>query len=1270
PLDPNLDIYVSISVNTTLWAKKPDRPTLYRGEVKSFGESYVVGNSSSVQWTSYYYVSVPPGYSDLFYFNVTKPTSRTITFVSSPTYPTVDFGYWSTGPNHLNVSAYLNTTEATQSGFWSIKGTSPNLVTALTMSSGGSWTSTGTFRANDNLQFQASTPQLGDGATVRFRLYNTEGVLYTSLQATVISGSATTASIELDPNLFETGQWTVQAIANDSISGSPVHNIGFFSRPFAIRHATEMYVIYPQEARTTWTKNTTLGQQFLLQVRVNDSDNGDLLPGGVAYYNWTTGQELLSDQTTGEYNTYLNTADLGVRGRHVLVITWNLNYYDPITKMFILNIVEETTLRSPDAPEVSTPRGWNATFELIFEDSLLAGIDGAAILCNWTDSPYYVEPVGGSPGSYILTITTDNSILGTYPIIVEARANYYVTSKILLYVNVRQLLTSVTLSKSYLTLPSGFLISVNLTYWDTDHNLPMLGAESLITCNWSESHVSGDQNYTVGMVAPGKYLITLYGTDADLIKVYNVIFQVNRFATRNHTLSIPLSVVTRLTSFSPDNSVDPTPYSGYVNILVNYYDQTAGIGIANNSANGHNVFIYVTTAGIDPLIFTVQNGTSDGHYSVRIPANQWSDISGWKTVTVFVNWTGDVAKYQNLSISVNFRLTQSPTDLFIGANPVSTPYGNNISFSIIYWDVAGNIGITNATGPYAGNVSIHIQVLTAGETITQSDMVIIELGGGEYLIEFNTSLLSGLISLELRIYANWTYGALPLYENSTLTISVISIYRQTLVQWNPLPTTPYDGPVNLTFSYIDVIRASAITNDSKLSISILEDGVMLSIFYNPSTRVFTIAINTTYWGNIGTYSFHLSILWSGSPYYQNRTSTEISISIRARNTDLSHLSVPRIEYGENVTIVFTYTDLDDQTTAGMLGADLALDPSLSGYYSVIDNLDGNYTLTLNSTAFGRLGTFLVNVIISYNGIRFCIDATDFFYLRLIARNTLLTGDQIDAVPFLSLANLTVQYTDDISLLGINGASIQASCAEASQSLVLGVNYWVLQLGSGQYEIRIDTQALGSFQEYDILISVTWTGSPFYTNRSITIPVEVIRRDASIRVTTSPLSTPFLEIFTFEITVEDQINGQGISLTKSELILTHGSGTLIPSGSYTLAGADGVYWISINTTTITGIPRINYPINIDFFWGDTSPFYSNASTFTRVSITYRYTQASILSTPPAYYSFNTSVIVSFSDYLTGAPIIGAHVTFVCENQTSVQGVALDNGDGTYTIRTNT
>jgi hypothetical protein len=1250
--DPNEDIRVTFSVSMTVFARKVGQSSLFEADIQSLGTRYSVSNASQVDWITYYYIAVPNGYSEFFYFNASKSDTLVIDTVSEPRFPGVNFPYWSTTATSLNISVYDGVVGTYQNGFWKITGHSANIITDLRMSSGATWVPTNTYRADDNVRFRAYLDTIYNGATVTFSIYDTLGDEWTSLNAVVSGGIAETADVNLDAFTAEVGQWTVQAFVNDSISGSPVENIGVYSRTFTIEHGSEMYIAYPRQSVVTWERNLTYGQDMLLQIGVNDSDNGFLLPGGSATYNWTTGTLPLNDMGTGEYSVVLNTADLGIPGRYVVRITWSKQYFDSLIRYFVINVVEETTLQSSSAPGVQVPRGDNAVLELFYADSMGLGISDATLFCNWTDSSYSVDPVIGEPGNYTLTITTGSSNLGTYAVVVTAQQDYYTTSQVLLFVEVRQIFTSVSVSQSQLALPVGYEETITLTYWDTDHDLPITGAVSSISCNWSD--------YIIVESAPGEYDVTFYSLETDPIQDYTVVFNVNRFAHQNHTFNIGVNIITHLTSFSLDNPIEPTPYTGQITIYVLYFDITTSSGII-----GSDVLIYVEAAGIPSLEFTVVNGSVQGQYVIRVRADQWGSI-GWKDLTIFANWTGPQPKHDDKVLFVSARVAGSPTDLFIGANPIATPYGEDITFSVVYWDISNSTGIDNSTGTYPFNVFFIIEVLTPGQTLTQDLMIITELGNGEYQISFDSSYLSGLIGCELRIYANWTDGQLPLYENRTLAVTVFTRYRQTSVLWAPLPTTPYGDNVNLTFSYVDVLTSLNIPDDAKLSYQVQQAGLVLSTIYLAGSQQFVLTLDTTWWGNVGTFTFHLDVTWAGSPYYQNRTSIPISITVRNRFTNLDHGPYTSVEFGNDLVIVFTYRDLDDQSLLNT--GVLTLDPSLSGFYNVDNNGDGTFTVTLDTSVFGSLGTYPVNASMTYTGTSFCFDATDFFYLTLIQRRTQLTSDVPSLAIFLEEAVVYVTYFDDSTLAGILGATITATCPNAT--LQLGVNYWVDPLAGGEYRIRISTLALGNFGQYAITVFASKSGSPFYRSKSLDVSIDVVRRYATISVTRSPLTTPFLSNVEFQISAVDEVNSSRIPLTKSVLTLTHGGGTQILDSQYTLSGSGGFYWISFNSTLITSVLVDAYPLTIQFHWGDVTPYYENATTSTQVTISTRFTQASILSTPPAYYFFNISALIDFSDYLTGNGIPGADVDIESVNSSTFTSWTIDNGDGTYQILVDT
>ena len=680
---------------------------------------------------------------------------------------------------------------------------------------------------------------------------------------------------------------------------------------------------------------------------------------------------------------------------------------------------------------------------------------------------------------------------------------------------------------------------------------------------------------------------------------------------------------------------------------------------------GSNVLIYAEASSVPSLQFSVVNGSVQGQYILTVKADQWGSI-GWKDITIFANWTGPQPKYDNEVLLVNVRIAGSPTDLFIGINPIATPYGENITFSVVYWDVSNSSGVTNETGTYPLNVYFYVEVLTPGQSLTQRLMMITELGNGEYQIEFDTSYLSGLSGYELRIFANWTSGQLPLYENRTLVVTVYTRYRQTSVLYDPLPSTPYGTDVNLTFSFIDVLSGLTIPDDAKLNYLVQETGLVLSSVYLSGTQEFVLTIDTTWWTDVGTFTFHLDVEWFGSPFYQNRTSIPISISIRNRYTTLEHGSYTSIQYGADLVLVFTYQDLDDQSLLNT--GTLTLDASLTGYYGVVNNSDGTYTVTLDTSVFPSLATYTINASIVYTGSNYCYDATDFFYLTLIERRAQLTSEVPSLAVFLEEAVVLVSYFDDNTYAGILDATIVVTCLDAT--LQLGVNYWVDNLPGGEYRIRIATLAFGNFGQYEITISASKPGSPFYQSRVVDVSIDVVRRYATISVTRSPLNTPFLENVEFQVSALDDVNGSRIPLDKTVLIITHGSGTLILDSEYTLTNENGFYWITFNSTLLTSQLIDAYLLTIDFHWGDVAPYYENSTISTQVTISARFTQASVLSTPPAYYFFNISTLIDFSDYLSGNGIVGADLSLECVNSTGFTDYIINNGDGTYQILVDT
>ncbi|MGY5879408.1 MAG: hypothetical protein RTV31_04110 [Candidatus Thorarchaeota archaeon] len=1273
PPDPDEDINVNIDVNVWVFARKLASATINNTELITPGDKYSVTNASIVDWEANYYVSIPGGYEDEFFFNITTPLNRDITFLSEPAHRytnlTSGWNLGDPGDGVVNVSVYeLGLTDPT--GFWMVRGDSPNMVTDLQVWDDGlgSWVMTKTFRADEDTRFRAILPSDYENDVVTFTVYDSFGEVWDTLTATVdSSGYAVTTYVTLDAVSARVGSWEVQAVVDDSVSSPAVHNIGFYRRDFSIDHSTQLSIKYPVESISTWSINVTYGVKVFLQLRVQDTDNSDLLAGGVMTYSSTGfGSGTVNDMGTGEYQITFDTALLSSNGRYDIDLGWTKANYDSLADIFTINVVYETTLLSEETPGVDVASGNNADFHLYYEDMQPSPVLDATISCNWTQG-YTVTPEGG--GNYLLSLDTTGMILGLYHVEINASKDYFDSFTIIQRVDVRELHTSAIPETSFLSLPVGYTTTLEITYRDTDLQVPINGAESTISCNWSDYHEAGDQNYTVSEIgSTGVYEVTIYSMDDDTLGFYDVEFKVERYGAQNHTFVVTIELRTHLTSLYLENSVDPTAYTGNITINLVYYDVDADTGIVNGTTLGGYVELIITSQTLPFPDFYVVSISPEGVYTIHVPANQWSDV-GDVILDFEVNWIGVNFKYSNLTLLTTVGITPAPTNIFIGENPVITPYNENITFSIVFYDVGGLTGVVNSTGPYAGNVHLFIEVLTSGETITQTDMTILEIDStnrpGEYRITFNSSLLSGLGEVELQFWFNWTNGALPYYQNQVIVMSVQTTHRLTVVDWSALPLTPYDEMVNLTFTYRDSLTSAAILNDTNLSITNPE--YSFNVIYNGS-GVFIVEIDTSVF-NPGSHTFTLNVEWTGSPFYQNRTGVEIHITVRERYTALTHGTYSPIEYQNTLHLNFTYRDLDDSPYTFINGGTLQLDAWLLGNYTYDDLGNGIYTLHLDTSVFAGLGTITVNVTLTYNGVRYCIDAIDVFYLTLTARRTQLTSDLPELAPFLSNATIVVHYTDDSTTLGISNATVSASCLTSVEVLQLGVNYWFVDNLDGSYDVLINTTDLGNFGQYSITITVSYSSSPFYQTRARDIDIEVSRRPTSLTVSKSPLNTPYQANVTFEITVTDQLDISGITLDKSNLMITYNGGTLIAYGEYSISGSNGVYVISINSLVLVSDLEDEFPIDIKFVWGDVTPFYANATSSTEVSIIARFTQASVLQTPPGYYYFNMSALVTYSDYLSGAGIESAEIILLCSNDTIFDYWIIDNTGGTYTILIN-
>jgi hypothetical protein len=564
------------------------------------------------------------------------------------------------------------------------------------------------------------------------------------------------------------------------------------------------------------------------------------------------------------------------------------------------------------------------------------------------------------------------------------------------------------------------------------------------------------------------------------------------------------------TLFSLDEPPAQTPHGTDIVVLVYYLDTDLSIGIHNSSLE---VRITVTSPGMASLVYSsTDSALGVGHYNITIPSMQWS-TTGWKNLTISIEWIGDPEKYTAQIIETSVRLVGRRTDLYLDIAPVATCYLNNFTFTATFLDAVNSSGITNSTG----NVYVTINPVGAGNPVLQADFEISELGFGIYEFRLNTTKLQGIGSFQIDIAFMWSSGVSPRYENQTMEVHLMVLARPTYVYYHAfVPSTPYGENGDLVFSFVDSLMAEEIPDSLALTIDLIETSVVSSLSYDPIERRFTLAIDTSTLGGVGIFELHLAITWTGNPFYSNVTSEAFSVTVNLRDTQLSHLPFSPPQWNNNVSIEFIYTDLVSGSSVGMTD-DLTLNASLAGWYTVTPLGNGHYMLVLNTSGFASDGTYALEATMVYTGSYYAADAVEVFMFSVLKRSTQLGYDSPDPAPYLENVTFVILYTDDSTGVGISGASVTVDCSNCSSPpLVLNTDYWVTYIGGGHYRIEVDSQALGSVAAYILDVDISWSGAPYYFPASIEVNSRVVQRATQILITQTPGDTQFLENVTFEL----------------------------------------------------------------------------------------------------------------------------------------------------------
>ncbi|MFW9806264.1 MAG: hypothetical protein ACFFFK_05995, partial [Candidatus Thorarchaeota archaeon] len=325
---------------------------------------------------------------------------------------------------------------------------------------------------------------------------------------------------------------------------------------------------------------------------------------------------------------------------------------------------------------------------------------------------------------------------------------------------------------------------------------------------------------------------------------------------------------------------------------------------------------------------------------------------------------------------------------------------------------------------------------------------------------------------------------------------------------------------------------------------------------------------------------------------------------------------------------------------------------------------------LNTSAFGIPGLYFINASIVYTGSNYVSDAFEYFAFTVLERSTQVGYESPDNAPYLSYLTFVVTYSDDSTGAGITGASVTVTSDPLT--LVLGVDYWITDLGLGEYLVEVDTSALGPPATYQLNVTLSYAGAPYYLSSQRTITANVVERPTQIRIIETPGSTPFRENITFSFVFEDFLAKSFITIDKSQITLTHGPvRTEITLSEYSLTNYGSYYEISFNSTVLDQFNLVSsHNLYLQIEWTSGSPYYANRNATTQASTTNRPTVILFPLVEETPYFDIITIDLEYIDYLSDSGIDGATLTLTSNNKSSLNYQVSGLGGGLYQLTVNT
>ncbi|MHA1786263.1 MAG: hypothetical protein ACTSVE_13810 [Candidatus Helarchaeota archaeon] len=555
----------------------------------------------------------------------------------------------------------------------------------------------------------------------------------------------------------------------------------------------------------------------------------------------------------------------------------------------------------------------------------------------------------------------------------------------------------------------------------TDPNENFTGATISVSSEFESDYWTENIHFSVNDNLNGTYTVKIFTGETYKINEsgQNLIhIHANKTNVQNATLSYTFYVNQIEADLSTNKSSFSVEFFENITLFVNYTTTLDSIPILGSSVN---------ISGHENLDFTIHE-EGNGLYSIEINA---SSIGKVYNIIITLNKTN----YEQKSIAFILLVNTPDSTLQYVSGESTVNFRDNLTLLLLYASPSDtNVNYTGAT----------IQISS-------------EVYADYWIVNLHYSYVDNL---------NGTY-TLTIFTGETRKINSSG---QNVFHVHANKTNVQNATLSYTF-YVNPIAANLVTNQSFFSAKILEN-VTYYINYTASidsapllnaeitisgqenlnytikeegTGLYSIEFNAS--DTIKTYDIFISANLSG---YELKT-VAVILTVNPYDTMLQYVSgSSTINFRSNLTLLVLYSKLNDLNT-NFSGATIRISSEISsdywvldGNFSVIDNLNGTYTLHIFTGEDQKINASGQNVIHIHANKTSIQDATlsYTFYVNPIDTE-LLINDTIFEIPKYETINFTIKYQTKVGSIPLDGAFLN----------VYGYSdYSVTSLSQGLYRV--------------------------------------------------------------------------------------------------------------------------------------------------------------------------------------------------------------------------